>query len=127
MPRVAADLRRATSPRASSRGVEPIITVLLPICMFSDRRCPGICCTCSQYLVESRHGQVDMFPLQNVGRKKAKNRFTGSVNDDPTLHHLCCNALRQFRRVEFETQHQTHPSNLHDALLLCFETFESGL
>src|SRR6202012_4224421 len=57
-----------------------IITVLLPMRLFSGRRCAGICC--AEDLVERFDDDFDVFSFEDERRKEAKDRLAGSVDDD---------------------------------------------
>src|SRR2546428_3131488 len=83
--------------------------------LLSCRRCAGVCC--ADDLVECFDGCLDVFPFENKRWKKTKNRLTGPVDDDVTLHELGNNPFGQIRRVEFETQHQSDPSNIDDTIV----------
>ena len=50
-----------------------IITVLLPMGLFSCRRCAGVCCT--DDLVECFDGGLDVFALENERREESEEPF----------------------------------------------------
>src|SRR6185437_2392580 len=101
MPRVAVGLRGEIS--SPSAGFGFMTTVLLPMGFFSCRCGPGVCC-CKifQNFVERVDGDLDMLPLQNVGRKETKHGLAGAINDDAALHHLCGDLLCEFGGVELD-------------------------
>src|ERR1700723_1840593 len=116
MPSVAVGLPDACSSPAISAALVFIMTVLLPMGFFSCRRCADVfCCTLLQNLVECRDGGLDVFALENIRGKKAKDPLAGSIENDASLHHLGGHLCCQFGGVEFEAQHQAESSDVDDA------------
>src|SRR5882757_912013 len=93
MPRVAVGLPGAWSSPAISVVLVFIITVLLPMGLFSCRRCAGVCCT--NDLVECFDGSLDVFAFENERRKKAKDGLASAVGYDVAVHELGSDVFRQ--------------------------------
>src|ERR1700733_7394931 len=120
MPRVAVGLAGKCSSPGVSAVLVFIMTVLLPMGFLSCRRCADVCCcTAFQDFVERGDCVFDVFALENVRGKEAKNRLAGSIEDDAALHHLGSHLCCQLGRVEFEAKHQAKTSNVDDAIVAC--------
>ena len=50
-------------------------TVLLPMGLFSCRRCAGVCCTAAQDFVECCDGCIDVLALEDVREEGSAARF----------------------------------------------------
>src|SRR3979490_2814388 len=93
MPRVAVGLPDVWSSPAISVVFVFIITVLLPMGLFSCRRCAGVCCT--NDLIECFDGSLDVFALENERRKKTKDGLASAVGYDVAVHELGSDVFRQ--------------------------------
>src|SRR5215467_11256372 len=124
MPRATPGLRDGASSTSLSGDFEFITTVLLPMKFFSSRSRAGIFRICLQQFIQSADSCLNMLPLQNVGRQKAKDRFAGSINDDATLHHLSGNALGEFGGVQLQSKHESYSTDISNAVMLFLERFK---